>query len=285
MEIKQLDEFHVKSYDFVKVTDTGNVTEVMYMACKSKGNNIRKVSKEQYVDMRTGEVKDYRHTENRAQNKNELRKTFKKIRDLINCNTEKPEMCKWVTLTYAENMTDTDRLYNDMKIHIKALRRKYGKFEYIQVIEPQGRGAWHIHMIMIFPHYAPYIDNKDMSKIWKHGATDTRKLEENDNIGAYLSAYLGDVEIKDEQIVQGDVKEVKGKKYLKGGRLHMYPTGMNILRTSKGVKRPLSQYMTNEQAEKKVGSAKLTFEKTIQLVDEDSNFENTINYRYYNKKR
>jgi len=307
--VNKINGYKVSSDDWVKVTVTGNIIELMYMEHKSKGNNIKKISADQYVDMLTGEVKDYTHTTNRAQSKNEFAKSFKKLRDLVNCNTVEPYKCRWVTVTYdpkkvdnVEILKDPNNLYKNMKNFIGRLRRAYGKFECLQVPEPHASGIWHVHIIMIFPGRAPFIDNKIMAKIWGHGTTDTQKVDDNVNIGAYLSAYLGDVALDEfetsfnelpnnkkvevlENMYQLEVKEVNGKKYIKGGRLHMYPSGMNLYRPSRGIKRPVVERMKEKKAQKKVSSAKLTYEKTIELKEESTGFENTINYRYYNLKR
>lgn len=305
MEITRLSEFKVDENSLIKVTMCGNIIELMYSERKSNGNTIRKLDDYHYVDIATGEVKEYNKTINRAQSPNELRKTFKKIRDVINCNTDKPYKCRWVTLTYKqrdseedapEPMTDPKKLYRDVEAYIKRLRRRVGHFEYIQVAEPQRSGAWHVHMVMIFPKRAPFIDNRDMEIIWGNGWTDTQPMDKRDNLGAYLSAYLGDIfidEVKDIKTalnIQGlEIKEVEfngeKKSVIKGGRLHMYPAKFNILRCSRGIKRPEVIYMSEEMAQKKVSSAKLTFEKTIRLSDKDNDFENTINYRYYNSIR
>lgn len=296
MKVETIDNLEMDKNYSVKVTTSGNIVEVFYSKRKSTGNNIIKLSNNEYIDISTGEIKEYKHTENRSQSKNELRKTFKKIRDVINCNVSNPHNCKWVTLTYRENMQDTVRLYKDVERFIKRLRYVYGKFEYIQVAEPQGRGAWHLHMIMIFNTKAPFIDNKKMSDIWGHGYTDTQKLDNVDNIGAYLSAYLGDISMDDinkdpmnnieliNKCIGLEVKEVDGKKYIKGGRLHMYPTKFNIYRCSRGVKRPTVEKMYEKEAQKKVSAATLTYEKTIQITDDDG-FNNVLNYRYYNMKK
>lgn len=293
MKIEKVDDIQVTDYANVKVTTSGHIVEIMYMEKKSNGNHIVKISANEYLDKLTGEIKEYQKTDNRSQSKNELRRTFKRLRDIVNCNVTEPKNCRWVTLTYAENMTDTKKLYRDCEKFIKRLRYRYGKFEYIQVAEPQGRGAWHIHMVMVFDKKAPYIDNKDMSDIWGHGFTKTQKMDDNDNLGAYLSAYLGDIEIKDGQIMDFEtienclglpVKEVDGKKFVKGGRLHMYPTGFNIYRCSRGIKRPIVEDMCEGEIKEKVSAATLTFQKTIKVSDDDG-YENIINYRYYNMKR
>lgn len=50
-------------------------------------------------------------------------------------------------------------------------------------------------MVFIFPGKAPYIPNDEMAEIWGQGFTKTRRLDNVDNVGAYLTAYLGDMEI------------------------------------------------------------------------------------------
>ncbi|HVL77377.1 MAG TPA: hypothetical protein VM406_15290 [Noviherbaspirillum sp.] len=50
-----------------------------------------------------------------------------------------------LTLTYRENMQDVERLERDVKAFVKRLR-DLGPFEYVLCIEPQKRGALHVHM-------------------------------------------------------------------------------------------------------------------------------------------
>ena len=62
----------------------------------------------------------------------------------------------------------------------------------------------------------------------------------------------------------------------------MYPPKFNLYRFSRGIKKPIITYETEKNAQKKVSAGTLTFEKTIELSDKDSQFNNTINYRHYN---
>ena len=85
-------------------------------------------------------------------------------------------------------------------------------------------------------------------------------------MGAYFSAYLGDMpldefnaldadEMSDSvQIVSKPAEDADGKKIskkiVKGGRLKLYPVGMNIIRYSRGVKRPDVEFTTYEEDKK-----------------------------------
>ena len=296
LKIKTLEEHsRPKDHEEIRVKEMGNVIELMHSERKNYEIFIKKISDDEYIDLRTGEVKQCNKIDNRAGNLNSVRQSLGRLRDLLNTNITDVSKCRWVTLTYAENMTDPKRLYEDFKKFNMRMRYKGFKYEYIVCMEPQGRGAWHAHLVMIFDDKAPYIDNKFMADTWGHGFTTTKKLEDVDNVGAYLTAYLGDMDMLEFQNLSEEeqnemkifgIKEVEvdgvSKSILKGARLHMYPPKFNLYRASRGIKKPLVTYETEKEAQKKVSAATLTFEKTIELSDSDSQFSITINYRHYN---
>ena len=296
LEIKSLEQHsRPNSYDEVRVKEMGNVIELMYSERTNHQIFIKKISDSEYIDLRTGEVLECNRIENRAGNLNSVRQSLGRLRDLLNTNITDVSKCRWVTLTYAENMTDPKKLYEDFKKFNMRMRYKGYKYEYIVCMEPQGRGAWHAHLVMIFDDIAPYIPNDEMASIWGHGFTTTKKLEDVDNVGAYLTAYLGDMDISEFKNLSEDeqnkmrvfgIKEVEvdgvPKSILKGARLHMYPPKFNLYRASRGIKKPIVSYEKEIEAQKKVSAGTLTFEKTIELSDKDSQFSNTLNYRHYN---
>lgn len=298
MQIKKLERSPgLLPDDTVKVKDCGNIIELMWVDKLNRKARIVKVDKEHYylADDVNKTLYQFEHNKNRLDDKNSIRASLSKLRDLINTNVSDVTHCRWCTFTYAENMTNTKRLYLDWQNCVRSLRRIYGKFEYIIAVEPQGRGAWHIHAILIFPFSAPYMDNSIVADCWGQGFVKIKRLDDVDNVGAYLTAYLGDMELpegsepgKYDTVKTVDYVDDNGKQltkqYIKGARLSLYPPGMNIYRASRGIRKPDVSYMPNAWAEKKVSSAKLTFEKTVALLD-DSNLVNTINYRYYNTNR
>ena len=279
-----------------------DIVEVVHLKNEGLGGlgSVIKLNKDEYMIRDTGEIKKYVKSENRSQNIAGLKRTFKKIRDLINNNFVGASNELHITLTYAENMQDTKKLYKDFDKFMKRFKYRYKHdIDYISVVEPQGRGAWHCHLLLRFNKLDKvYIPNDDIAKIWGNGFTHTDSLEGIDNIGAYLSAYLGDVEMNAETIrdmyrnghTRLEVKEVEKdgltKKYIKGGRLHYYPPGMNIYRKSKGIKFPSEEYMKFSEVKKIVGSARPTFSKTIVIRDDLTNrVLNEISYQSYNLKR
>lgn len=288
----------IQDNDKVKVKYCGNVIEVMYSEHTSKGGYITKVDKDHYIDNQTGELKQFDHNENRSQDLQNVAKSMQQGRDIINTNVVNCDNCLWVTLTYRENQRNTKKVLKDFENFNARLRSQFGKYEYITCLEPQQRGAWHLHCILIFDHKAPFIENKIIADAWKQGFVNINKLTSVDNVGAYLSAYLCDVEAS--EMSETDIKNIgkqhiiektivdrtdgkeKTKRFVKGARLYLYPSGTHIFRWSKGIKKPTVEYSEYKKAKEKVSSAKLTYSKVVLLNDSDNEFNNTLKYEYYN---
>lgn len=301
MEIKKLDTPIIVPDDaIVRLKEMGNITEIMFSETRSKGGYITKIDKDFYCDNRTGEVKEFNHIENRSQDTSNVAKSLAQGRDILNTNITDVSFCRWVTLTYAENMTDPKKLLKDFRDFNKRCRSVFGHYEYITAAEPQGRGAWHLHCVFIFDHKAPYMANDLVVKCWKQGYVTVKKLDDVDNVGAYLTAYLGDMELSEasesgvyinphREVKEIEFKDENGKtqkkKYIKGARLCMYPPGFHIFRWSKGIKKPNVSNVDYKTAKEKASSAKLTFTKTVVLEDDEKDFKNTLNYEYYNNIR
>lgn len=284
----------------VKVTEMGNVIEVQYMSKRNFKQTIQMLQGgEQYVICATGEVKDVEHHNTRKDNKKGLYKTFANARAMINANVTDVSKVRWCTMTYKENMTDPKRLYMDFQQFNQRFQyyckiHGYSKPEYIVMMEPQGRGAWHAHLLYIWQDMkAPFIPNEEFRELWGHGFVKIKKLDNVDNVGAYLTAYLGDMEFDEIQENDIDGKKVKivevdenGKKVkkaiVKGARLDLYPVNFNMLRYSRGCKKPIEEMMSQEEATKKVSAATKTFESAVKLTDNENDFEAVIIKEQYN---
>lgn len=288
----------------VKVTEMGNVIEIQYMSRRNCKQTIQMLQGgEQFVICSTGEIKDVEHHNTRKDNKKGLYKTFANARAVINANVTDVSRVRWCTLTYADNMTDPKRLYKDFqqfnqRFQYYCKTHGYSKPEYIVMMEPQGRGAWHAHLLYIWQNQkAPYISNLDFRELWGHGFVRIKKLDNVDNVGAYLTAYLGDMEIDEMDLTKAvgkqckvvEVEDEDGKKVkkaiVKGARLDLYPANFNMLRCSRGVNRPVAEMMSQEEASKKVSAATKTFESAIKLTDHENDFETVIIREQYNKVR
>lgn len=297
-------DYSIGTEDLVSLKTMGHIYEICYLQKKNNQIKTQLIDKDHYMYLDTGEVFECNHIGNRAESKFQVGQSLKRLRDYINTNVVEPNKCKWVTLTYAKNMQDTKKLYNDFKNFIRRFKDQYGHIEYIVAMEPQARGSWHCHCIIIFDTVAPFIPNATIEKLWQQGFTKTTKLDDIDNIGAYLTAYLGDMEFTEENILelqkQGlnvsqmalkEVNEIEGiklkepKSFIKGGRLYMYPPKFNLYRISRGIKKPKKEYYSYHVAKEKAGLRLPTYSKGIKLSDTDNSFFNIIIYEYYNTKR
>lgn len=286
----------IKPDDIVTITSTGNVVEVQHMERMNTKARIRKMDKNTYIDLATGELKEFKHSQNRKDNLNSLRQTFKKLRYLINKNFQGKPNELHVTLTYSENMKDTKRLYTDFDKFYKKLKRRFKDttIDYINVIEPQERGAWHCHLLLRFNERKKiYLDNNLVRELWGQGKiVKTQSLNNIDNVGAYLSAYLSDIELtednvdiayRDETKVQTKKVDGKEKKFIKGGRLHMYPPGMKLFRKSKGIEYPKRERTAYKNRKKIVGTKDPHYTKTYSI--ENEKIQSKISFEQYNLKR
>jgi len=273
--IKKIDGFDIPSSIIVKEISYGeNIREVVYVNIISNTlKKYRKISKNQVVNIVTGAIINCEVSSTREDNLVSLRRTINKLRNLINCNFEGTDNELFITLTYKDNMRDHRRLYGDFKKFYQKLKRryKYIEFRYISVIEPQERGAWHIHLLLkaLNRDYL-FIDNDSViSELWGHGFTKTKRLNGIDNVGAYLSAYLTD--LIDEQ----------GRKK-KGARLYLYPAGVNIYRCSRNCRKPIERWV--EYGEIDYKDCK-TYEVVYEILDNKGNNCNVVKKEYYNLRR
>lgn len=297
MKITKVETEKIGYRDNVRVKECGNIIEIAKIPLFPHHMNITRLDEDSYMINSTGEVKDIKHIATRKENYKEIKISLERLKDYINTNCTCPDRLRWITLTYRENMKDTKRLYKDAERFIKRFRYKYGKFEYIIACEPQQRGAWHIHMIAIFSDVAPFIPNKTLRDLWQQGFVKITDVNSIDNLGVYFSAYLGDMELTDEQsndefllnAFKDDLKVIRdangkiSKKILKGNRLSLYPPNFNIYRCSRGIIKPNISIRRYDRIKKELDGLKPTYSQSIKL--EDTNFNTTITKEYYNRLR
>lgn len=273
---------------YIKKTQAGAISEFLEMSHIPKPIDCKRVDADYYIkpSEESGELYAYSHAVDKSGCVDSVRRSLANLRLIINANCVDPARLSWVTLTYAENMTDTKKLYADYKAFWKRFLRWCSRSgfqtpEYIAVAEPQGRGAWHLHCIWIWSDKAPYIENNAVLwPLWGHGFTKIKAVRTDcDNLGAYFSAYLADMSTEEfekaygyecperntteKQVLDADGKEAP-KRIVKGARLRLYPVGMNIYRASRGIVRPVSELLSPKQAKKEKASAgTLTFSSAV----------------------
>jgi hypothetical protein len=282
-------DFSIDNRSYVTLTMMNDIFEIQYMEKSNFTNNIQKLDADRYVVLETGEIKEFDKSENRSENKNSLNQTMKKLRYLINANFSGKPNELWITLTFADSLLarNANAVYLYFNKFIKRLRYKYGKdLEYIAVLEPheikngdiKNWHGYHFHLLLkSYVRKKIFIPHEDFENIWGLGFCRIERLNNIDNIGAYLSAYLTNVEDNSE-IVDCANK----KKYIKGARLWLYPKGIRIYRKSKGIKKPTRIKMTYAEARTIIG-VEPHYRKKIPIEIDD--FQNTIIYEQFNRRR
>lgn len=286
LKFEKMEGKEISKNKVVKVIKTNHVIEIVsVMKNLNPLVDIQKLNKTEYMVLSTGEIKQYELTDNRGENIAGIKETMKNLRRLINNNFVGASGEKHIIMTYKENMTDLDRLHKDYKKFWEKFKYKYPNSEYIAVAEPQGRGAWHLHVLMKTDE--KFIKNSEIAEMWGQGFTKTLPLESVDNIGAYLSSYFADLEV--EEVEPGTpcnlkIKDVQGKKYVKGARLRLYPAGMKIYRTSKGIIKPTEEKIKYSEIKKIVGSRNPNYSMTLNIT-KNNEVLNQVTYEQYNLKR
>lgn len=279
------EDFSIHPGASVTVTFMNDIYEVQYLQKQNRQNNILKIDSNRYVVKSTGEIKYYEHTETRNQSENSIKQTMKKLRYLINANFSGLKNELWATLTFKDTniAKHPSLIYKEFNKFIKRLNYKYKeKLDYIAILEPHGVRSkdisewhgFHLHLLLKSNSANLYIPCQEFEQIWGLGFCRIERLKNIDNIGAYLSAYLTNAEFTDTGSQE--------KKYIKGSRLWLYPRGVRIYRKSKGIKYPKRSKMSYRVARELIGIAP-HYSKTYKIKND--NFENTIIFEQYNKKR
>jgi hypothetical protein len=191
-----------------------------------------------------------RHNARRA--KNEFRRLV-----ISNFTTKS----KFVTLTFRDgsvaDVKDVRECNHEFKKFIQRLRRRFGNFKYVKVIEFQDsndRGAVHYHMMSDLP----YIDNNELAGIWGHGYIGINRIDHVDNLGAYMMKYM----VKD----------------FNDDRL----SGEKAYTASKNLIRPIVSY-GHEAVE--IAEIHMKNKKEVFTSEYESEYQGQIIYKEYNLQR
>lgn len=195
---------------------------------------------------------DERKTEYRVKRSTRARNLVRRVA-LMNFSPKD----KFLTCTFAENVTDITYANNEFRKFIKRLNRRYGEISYITAIQFQKRGAIHYHTLINLP----YVEKQELQEIWGNGIIDIRKLEDVDNVGAYITRYM----LRDAL----------------DGRL----SGKKCYFTSKGLKRPEAEYLNSEGYQTLSQGVGLDPSRVVYTNTYESERNGVVKYTEYNIAR
>lgn len=177
------------SYNRVVTTYNNGITEVVDYSNSIEVGFTREKKEviKSYGRVKLGRIKGKKKGFNEKNVYINALRAKKKIRQL--CNNNVDLLTKFITLTFAIDITETDiKLANSLfSKFIKRLEYSVNqKVEYLCVPELTQKGIIHYHMLCNIP----YVDIKEIQKIWSHGIVYINKIEDINNVAGYISNYI-----------------------------------------------------------------------------------------------
>ena len=249
-----------------KIIQSGDIIEIYeYSKGYLKGYELTDSEK-----VRNGRKKGEKSNNYDEHRKQVLQRAKKNLRRLINANVGQygeEFTAKFLTLTFKDNVQDIEQANYEFKKFIQRLNYKlYGtkkaNLKYTCVVEFQKRGAIHYHVII---YNMPYVKANDISNIWGNGFIKINKIDDIDNVGAYVSEYLGQAE-------KGQGKDVADDR-LQGKKSYF---------SSRGLFKPIE--LTDKKIVETVAAA-LPSENLVYSATYENEHVGTITYKQYNLKK
>lgn len=241
----------MKDEKFIKLVVTGHIVEVY--TYERMPVPAKRVDRDEDGAERLIKTDDEWKEDTRGDKRKNARNSRWNLIRLLNANFD--EHSKFVTLTFAENVTDLDDAHTEFHKFMKRLKRKYGNVKYVAVVEFQKRGAVHYHFVSDLP----YVPKKELAALWRNGFVRINDIEHVDNVGAYISKYMS----KEEP----DVRLRQRKNFF----------------TSKNLNRPV--VIRGDQADPLVEMWDLGQKKAVYESSYTSEHHGKITYNQFNLKR
>ena len=186
--IKSVKAVEPTIYDFSTIYKNRTSFEVVTSKNQSTNKNfqhLKKIDKNHYVNIITGEVKEYNTTPYKT--KTSLNKTLARVKRLVNANVSKDELCLHLILTYSECVSNPFRITNDFKSFWNEIKKHYPNYSYIWIAEPHATKSWHIHAIIKTNDGSiPYIEKEKLKTLWSWGNSQIKYCPKTNNFGCYF---------------------------------------------------------------------------------------------------
>jgi len=198
----------IKVYNF-KLIKSGNEVEVykyltknMVRGCKRR-ERLKEIKQKSDIEQLNMEKYKEELSKKKFRSEFSIARTRSTIRRIINAN---PQLKKFLTLTFAEPMTDLTKANRLFNLAIRRVVHGKPEFQYIAVVEfqkdvdyfgkikPDG-GSIHYHLLCsiktILERDQFEWERWFAKRYWKNGFVKIEDVDEVDNLGAYFCKYLG----------------------------------------------------------------------------------------------
>jgi len=117
-----------------------------------------------------------------------LSRTKQSVFFIVSGNVRQLKSSMFVTLTFADNITDLRTANGHFRNFVRRFKRDIGfSPQYLCVPEFQKRGAVHYHVVFFNLGFFPV---RRLRNIWSWGSVDIEKIDHPDNVSAYITAYI-----------------------------------------------------------------------------------------------
>ena len=243
-------------------------------------SGIKRISKNEYVKVETGEVFKYNTNANKTDNTVSIKKSLKNLRKLILNNFVEFESI-FITLTYKDEMFDFVQAVQDYTKFFENLKKHYKHYnlKYLRIIEPTDKGNWHIHVLLKSAEKVDkfYISQEKVQSIWKHGSVKVEQIHNIEGLANYFCTYSNDDKALPEKAKPKHVKKQERWKY--------YPYRARIFAKSNDIVYPKTVKAKRGQVDELLKDYKRVSASTLTVKDsETGRVVNTVNYEHYKKR-
>lgn len=268
--MNNIEKTTISDDDMVTVTKMGTIAEV------KKGNItpnhkpiIKKIDKHHYIDLETGELKEFKERRNskgsnsdcnrrsRKDNPKSLSTTGRNHKEIIISNFKDTDHTMYITLLFDEVITDFNEAYDYMKNFIKSVRRNFCKNNYVKYVnltEKHYNGSIHFHALLYWDKPYPKEFANNLKKHWKKGDSLHKPIRCNQDI-LFLAAYFVNGFTADKgNFEKNDIATNNDEKWaIKNARLEDYPAYSRVIKHSIGMEKGIKFEMPHGEAIEKYG--------------------------------
>lgn len=234
------------------------------------------MSRQGYVNLETGEYIESKARASPIDIEKRFKKSCHELRRIINLNFTGHCSEKFLTLTYSSIMRDYKQVNLDFKRFWSRFRYSYPSCEYIRIIEPQGNGSYHLHVLVKrMDKQGLFVPMERLKQMWEHGGAWIENLPFVENFGAYFCPKF----LKESTTPADTVS----KAYEKGTRVAFYPEHFRLYSCSRGIQKPVPVTMTYGKLKQIVGETPPCYSHTTTIRDKQGSGEvlNSITYEQY----
>uniref|UniRef100_UPI00403F3BBB rolling circle replication-associated protein n=1 Tax=Lentilactobacillus hilgardii TaxID=1588 RepID=UPI00403F3BBB len=263
----------IKGDDRVTIHDYYNKLELVnspsnYRRSTQKAS-IKKRSNNEYINLQTGEIKQFKHHNHRS--KASFNHSFTILKDKLYCNFKGEPNELFATLTFDNKKAPIDLAFNHNENHnhqiakyckqelkklIRKIKQQLNKDDaqliYITIMEPQKNGVPHFHLLLkLLNSESINLSETVLNNLWSHGIVDIKNLYDTTNLAAYFHAHLTDLPVN--EATSNDLRHPhiisrQQKKYIKGARLKYFPNDINYFSCSRNLKTSTKTETNADQA-------------------------------------